>query len=100
LTIAAIVAGAIGGLIGFVPLLLSRKSMPKSSHAAIDGAVGLGMVSKWLAMVVLSFAVMLIEIIFCRIFAKDYLIFFGVACILAFIVVTLFYVISLARQRD
>ncbi|MDR1088039.1 MAG: hypothetical protein LBL23_01995 [Coriobacteriales bacterium] len=89
----AILIGIIGGIVGVVPFFVARSSMKKRLKKDGIGSIALGMVAT-----IVSFALMVIEIVLCFILANSYLLPFALSAILVFVLAIGIYTVTLMRR--
>ena len=89
----AIGIGIVGGFIGFIPFLVARSRM----RASMKKGGGSSIIAGLVAMLV-SFVILAIQILICRLLAVDYFVPFSITVIVIFLVAMGIYVAMLMRR--
>ena len=86
--LAAIAAGIVAGIIGFLPLFGSLRLSRRNAELSATGTGLYGLAGACISLIIVAAA-----LIACAVLARDYVLMFGVAEILALIVTTTVYVV-------
>ncbi|MDR1358992.1 MAG: hypothetical protein LBJ48_06555 [Coriobacteriales bacterium] len=89
----AVLIGIIGGIVGVVPFFVARSHMKARLKKDGISSIALGMVAT-----IVSFALMVIEIVLCFILANNYLLPFALSAILVFVLAIGVYTVTLMRR--
>lgn len=92
-TIIAVIAGVIGGLLGAVPFYAARKKAKAKLKTDGVGGIMIGLVAT-----VVSFLIMVVELVICSLVARDYLLPFAISVIVVFILAMAVYTAILMRK--
>ena len=91
--LAAILIGIIGGLVGAVPFVVARSRVKARLQKDGVGSIIIG-----LGATLISFFVLLAEILLCFLVVKDYLLPFAMSAIVVFILAMGVYTVTLMRK--
>jgi hypothetical protein len=89
----AIAVGVVGGLIGAVPFVVARARIKERLKK--DGAAS---IATAMVATLISFLIMAIELTFCFLFAREYLLPFAISAIVVFMLAMGVYTVKLMRQ--
>ncbi len=92
-TFTAIALGIAGGLIGIVPFFVARSKIKKRLKTDGVGSIIAGM-----AATMISFFIMIAEIVICNIFFKEHLLSFAISAIVVFLLAMGVYTATLMRR--
>lgn len=89
----AIALGGVGGIIGFAPFLVARSRIKARLKSDGTGSIVMG-----LAAVFISFFIMILEIVLCRLLVQEYFLPFCFSAIVVFLLAVGVYVATLMRR--
>lgn len=92
-TVTAVCIGILGGVVGAAPFLVSRRRMKARMKTDGMGGIATGM-----AATLISFLIMIAEIIICMLLAREYLLPFSISAITVFLLAMLVYTATLFRR--
>lgn len=96
--LAAIAAGIAAGIVGFLPLFISLRLARRSESLSVMGAGLYGLAGTFVSLIVV-----VVAMIVCAVVARELILYFGIAEIVALIVSTSLYVVYknvLAKRKN
>jgi hypothetical protein len=89
----AVALGVVGGVVGVIPFFFARRRIKARLKRDGVGSIATGM-----AATLVSFAVMVVEMVFCYLLAADYLLPFAISAIVVFLLAMGGYTALLMRR--